>query len=905
MTNLPSWRTYNVSWVQFKDPSVDALYITKPDYPQDVLKYFPILKAVFFDFGKSGFKKNFDYHEYLDIWFKNSRLEILGISGGHNLKSLPKSLASQPLKDLRINLGDKIDLEETLHLVPQLGALRVVTDKSIQLGTNFSRFTELEDLNIRADQVQDLDRIWEHTSLQNLHLDIKNLEVLPKGIYDLNSLRSLSIKGGNLKVIKPGEGLKSLHALDLSLPLATPNIPRGIFSSSIVKLYFWGSNSSKEGGLPARIDLPNLEELRFTQNTTASFPELIVPKLKTASINSKNSHILSRLKQTQDLTELSVSSPCSEDPSNLVAPSLKTYRGPFLHTNNVMDTSCWPVLSVLSINGASDQASSLIFNQELNDLSINGNFLQDNLDNLPPNIERIKLSNISGLKTLSLQNLPDLKSVAISACPDFEHLLAKPGSLPALGYVEIVKCSKFERLHDNMFLCPSLYNLHTNNNKREILKGTLKNRAKIFKYLKANKLKEEELLTLGYWLLGNNHFKQVDRSIKESTLSLFSYSNNEIFRHLTSIIVELNPDGVSFADLDIGDIRNKEVAIVGSTFGTKKSLKEAAAKIGLQLTKKAEEAEFIILGKKAKVDFSPDSHIIFLAENELNEYSERINPAYLKSQETSEKVKDNLRQVLWSTDPKTENMALEMMKKGGMPNKVIGECIAIAKTSTDKNVKSKYKRFLKGRINPEQFSLVSKNVNFSTSRPFWKLRSEFSLDLLGRLALALYKRAGNYWSEALMYHHDDYELRKEIVDNELIPQVLLKPHYIQLGYNLTSDELHSILSIPEVTGKLKRLILSTCDSNLPDIIGDHITLKELRVSGSKIEAFPDLIYKLKRLSILSLTCKDLNIGAEIVNLKQLKEIFIYKETPLEIHHSIKELPKIDRIYSPKGVEYIQ
>ena len=901
---LPGWQNYRATWIQYADFQTEALYITKPIDPVEYSRRCPHLKALIFEFNKTGFKKNFDFEKYIEQWLSKIKLEYLGIYYGHNLVTLSPNLKFHPLKFLYVEHDHITNIDEIISYFPSLLELGITSRGEISLGTSFGQLNILKHLSLKAESITDISPIWTQNNIRQLSLEIENLVVLPKDIYKLTRLRQLNISIKNLIEIEAGQKFPLLEQLSISIPNTLKALPDSLFSTELNNIRIFGPNMDYEIDFPETINLPVLEKLNLSSFTIRHFPDLIVPKLSYAHIQLGNNKILSHLKQAYSLEQLRVSTSLKESTIDLSSRSLVKYTGP-VTSSNIMDLSNWPELALAHLIGPENKSTGLVFNEKLTTLEIRDCKLTDTLDYLPSSLEHIIINRVSGLTKIALtENLLRLTRVNISNCPDFKQMELKGKSLLSLSSVSIVSCPEFNNLSPNVLLCPNLSSLSLSNNKQQSIADHLKNLPRLLKYLKTAKLSDEDRYALGFWLLGHSKTSEITDSLRESTFSLLKDSNIEIYKIIAQNITNLNHKKIAFEELTEKDFTGKTLAIAGNPFNTKTAIKNEGKTIGLKPITQLEKADFIVIGKKAEFDFVPSTEVILLTEKDLSNKAEKLQPSYLKSANTSQKVKNNLREILWSTDPNSENMALEMMKKGGMPDEVLGECIAISKSSKDKNVKSKYKRFLKGKVSAEIFDLVSKNVNFSKTNPFYKLQREFSEPILGKLAVALYKRTGNFWAEVLNLHRDDHEIRNEIIQNKLIPIVLNKPHYLTLRYSLTNKELHSILNLPELKGKIKRLIMSATEEQLPDIIGEHITLKELDIHNPKLTIFPTLIYELKRLSILKIRAPLLKeIDERISNLTQLKDAYIYADDIVRVHESINELPKLRRIYCSKGTEY--
>ncbi|SDF15720.1 leucine-rich repeat domain-containing protein [Cellulophaga baltica] len=902
--NFKNLRDYHeATWLQYARHDMEGVYITKPEDPTTIVNRFGALKALEIEFDKGAFnKKSFDASAYLEEWFNSKPFEYFGMRRGHHMTKLPDSMARQAFKYLNLGTGDISDLSNVLPYLSNLSELKLSSNIALTLGKGFSNLSKLKILSIQAKNIEDIEEIWECSSLEHLSLRITDLRNISTKINKLRQLKTLILYVEELDQIEAGVAFTHIENLDLHTQKNISAIPNSIFSTSLKKIAI--TSYLMEGAIqfPTTLQLPNLQEFTLKLKTLKEFPRLAAPALKKLDLNLPScDSILPKLFESTQIEDLILhTNPIKDDIKQLPSKGVKRYNGGVFHTSEVMDFAIWPDLNQLNISGNGDFKINISDNKQLQRLFINENNFLKTIERLPENIEEISINKAENLSHVHLtSSLKSLKSLTIKNCPNLSSISLNEKELTNFCSLSVENCASLEKLPIEILLVPGLHVRTAGNADLLVNTDFVRDYSKLLKYLEKVDIPRAALLALGFWIFNHTRFETISKKIKENTLLLLEYSNDLIFNLIRKNVAYLNPNNESFINLNTASLKDQKIVIVGNTFDTKTVLKSKAKELGLKNTTKVKDADFILIAKKSKISAELKNTVILLTEKELHDKHETKNPKFLKQEDTTVEHKESLRQILWSTDPDTELMALEMMKNGGLPDEVIGECIAIAKTSMNANVKAKYKSFLKGQVSGEIFKLVSKNVRFNLDNsPFWKLHYEFPKELLGKLAAALYKRTGKFWADTLNFNPNDLEIRMEIVQNILIPKVIERPHYIQFPYNLKNEELKVLLDLPEVKGKLKRLNISSIEKDLPKELGNHISLKELIINGEFMATeMPKAIFKLKRLSHLKINATVLSsVDDKISELKELKEIIIYNKIPISISDELRKLPKIKRMY---------
>jgi Leucine-rich repeat (LRR) protein len=896
--------SYKFSWLHYQKSDSDALILTKPVDPTS-MRSLPLLKAIEIEFDKSAFKKDFDEAGFITALLNAVQLEYLGIGRGNHLTQLPEIIARQMIRNFKVDTQHITDFGNVLPHMKNLEQLSLSCSHAA-LGKGFGHLENLKMLSIRAENIADIDQITSLEGLEYLALHVKGLTSLPAGFGRLKNLKVLIIDGTGVTDLPDGLALPLLETLRLSGTFKA--VPKSILESRHLKdLALNAREENLPFTLPPQLHLPALERIEIHQGGLESVPELILPSVKRVSLSGVSGKSLcGKLREAVSMEELWLKDIRHEtdDISLLPSRNIQQYFGSIFSTGGLMDFKPWLTVKRLLLEGTDGSSIHIADNTTLAELVVRRNDSMQMLPQLPANIQDVKMENCAALETVEIgQKQITLKYLNLGDCPKLKHIVMNSDNLPDLRIVNISNCPSVESLPPELLACGQLIDIRIK--MPAVMDDQVDSVSALLEYIVKNSFTKEERLAVGYWLFNTYDRSEPSASILETSLRLLRFSNDTIFKLISKNFRFFNTGQKVFNRFSPEELKGKKMAMVGNTFESKTALKESLKNLGLEMTTKLTEADFLLAAKKADIDLPLSKHTVVVSETELHQYQDQHQPKFLKQPTTTETHLTNLRQILWSNNPETELMALEMLKQGGLPDEVIGECIAVAKTSADKGVKDKYKSFLKGKVSEEAFRLVSKNVRFEKVRtdPFYSLSSEFPVELVGKFAMALYQRTKTYWNAALNFHEADFNLRREIIDNHVVPEIAERPHYIQLFVRLTKEELGYILSLPVIKGELKRLHVRITGAELPDELGQHITLKDLVLQGDLASStIPPVLFSLVRLSELRISSDTLEvIDDRIGDLKQLQELFIYNKKRLQLPDSIRSLPKLKRAYFSGGI----
>ncbi|MEH0153095.1 hypothetical protein V6R21_03055 [Limibacter armeniacum] len=906
MTNITD---YKFTWLYYYDSDADGLIITKPIEPskyQDMLKG---MKALEIDFSKSAFNKSFNANAFVEELLQYCKLEFLNIKYGSNLSCLPPSINTHPLRFLKINADGLTNFSNTVSKISSLEELDI-RGKHFQLGAEFSKLSNLKFFNLHAEKVDDLQVIGSLQNLKHLTLDVKEMNDKPEWLNGLSTLSKLTISGCKIQELPADLDLPSLTTLYISNMPHLRHIPKALLESqNLQEINLRDIGQETQLTLPESLEMKKVEELYINSCSLLRLPEMYLPNLKELRLyDLPIKQVLKQVKGAQQLETLGLIRLQleNEDLSNLESRNITKYFGPFITSNNTADYSIWANLQEVyfSEGGEKELTLDLSKNLQLESFNLNDIANISLLEKLPSSITKVSIKNCQNLTSIDLSGTyPGLNDIMIWNAEKLGSIQFEGTSLPNLESINLRNCNKLKTLPSDLLLAPQLRAVYINQCQALSQHEKLQHINDIIDQCHKEHLSIDERKALGYWLFYSPESDLPDDDILHHSLSSLRCLSDVIIQLISKYFHLFNTKGLTLEKVNKAEMKGKKVSIVGKTFATKTSLKQDMKELGLTYTLKVENADYVLTAKKATLNRTLlKEDVIFFTETDLNAYLEQHQPKFLQEEDGAEHL-DGLLSILRSTDPDSEMLALEMLKTGGLRDEVLGECLVIAKTSSDKAVRNKFKAFLKGKVTPEAAALLSANVRFDLPKhdPFWTLK-HLPDALLGKFALAFYFRTQRFWEKVLLYHQTDSDIRFQIIREHVVPKVLLHPHYVKLPYNLTKDELGYILSLPELKGNLKRLQMYTSIDTFPDNIKEHITLKILEVQGNlNCKKMPEILFELKRLSEIRISSDTMEeIGENILELKLLKELLIYNKKKIHVPECIKSLPKLKRIYLSTG-----
>ncbi|MCT4615502.1 MAG: hypothetical protein N4A49_11575 [Marinifilaceae bacterium] len=891
--NLKDFRDYKYSTsLDYASAKADGIEVDKYIMGEEHECKSSNLKALYFNFVRFALKrKNLNCEEFVESWLKDVNIEFCEFSYLHNMKKLPEALAKQPLKYLKLYTVLIEDMSNVLPSLTDLRQLEISTqEKELKWG-NLQELKKLNKLKIKSYETLDLSEIWKLTNLEYLEIETPNIREIPKEINQLKRLKFLYIKTNKVNKIDEEVHLPNLEHLEIEAKKGFINLPQSLFSDKLINLLIKVDYVKDIVKLPKKIKLNSAEKIVFRGFTCDEFPEMIVPNVLDLELNIRAKDFLKNIKQADNLRNLEINIDIDDDITNLQANKIEIFNGVAFHSKECMDFSIWPNLKKISLGGRENKKINIADNMQLESLWLYKADCFKELNNFPKSIQKIELIECNKLKSIQLvEGLCNLKSVRVSKCKSLEFFKMPSNNFNELTSLNILDCPNFKSISSTIFLAKKLKYISVYGSSKELMDDKLDmSLYDLIDYMDKQEFSDAERAAMGYWLFRMYRFFEPENELITGSYQLLRHSNNDIFMLISKHFDTLQAKHKRFEDYNLEELKGKIIAILGKTSGTKTSLKAMAKELDMKPTTKPELADFLIVAKKTELAEIP--HATILLEGDLNRAHEKLFQKPLKSESVPKQIKENLRLMLWSTDPATELTALEIMKQKGMPANVTAECIVIAKTSIDAKVKTKYKRFIKPYLNEDEQILLEKKIRLRKIRtnPFFQLEN-LSNDLLGKVATALYKRIGEFWQEVLDYNHEEKELRMEIINEYVIPEFAKRPIALVCDFYLHNSEIDYIIKSHNPTQKLEYLRLTIKNKELPNSVTKHTDIFDIELKGDILsKTLPSQLFEFKKLKKLKFRSTAIEeVDERVLEFKNLDCLIINTENPIKVANQVKE-----------------
>lgn len=460
-------------------------------------------------------------------------------------------------------------------------------------------------------------------------------ELLPEALFEYKNITTLSVRGW-------------LKALPEDLAEKLPNLKK----LSIAFL--------RSAGLPHNLgDCKHLEELSINKtDTTLLLPDSIQKLDKLKSIYLSGCHlekiprVLTKLKQLELL--------------NLYGNIIK---------QSLAEKYYWKQLTQLNLaNNQLQEIPAWVFlHQSLEHLYVGNNPLQE----IPTVIGQLQKMRFFSCISCQLQALP-------TALADLPHLYTISWDNNPFGYVTPV-----------IFQLP-LQAIATNKYYRYTGEAPLNNVSsivnamhKIFTKKGINTKENPVVETTCHLINQSDDLKTIPLQHLLDTYAI----GNPALKELAwkAIFIRLQPFNEKEFD------SSSQLLVLGKTIQTKKTIKESLQALHISITNKVTpKTTHVLLGKNIK-KLAPlqDTHLVALDENQLNRFLDTYAPAYLvEESETKAHTTLQLKNLLASFELDNINIALNLMKTGGVPKELLTLIFAIHKFHPDATVVRQTKKLL-------------------------------------------------------------------------------------------------------------------------------------------------------------------------------------------------------------------
>ena len=304
------------------------------------------------------------------------------------------------------------------------------------------------------------------------------------------------------------------------------------------------------------------------------------------------------------------------------------------------------------------------------------------------------------------------------------------------------------------------------------------------------------------------------------------------------------------------------LVVVGQTSFKSKELKARLETLGIQLKRAlSKETTHVLLGLNPKTSKGLENHsCTLLSEQQLQEALDRLEAPFLKGEEASASL-EHLEQLLLSKSEEQRTLALELLKGGGLPKKLIPAAFIAMKFTDDKKLYAKFKRLIKPMV------------------------SDASMKIFQQRHLFKAKTSEAFLSESLQ----KYSNRNSDLDGLEVATLLFK--YYQKGvqyiwqYAQGTDLSRRCL---DAFLEGKKLDLSKLRiAHLPNDLAELKGVEELDLSQNSFKQIPKALALMPNLKSLNLSSNPLGgLGKQLGAVRTLKNLNIsgcqlkYWKTPL-------------------------
>jgi len=873
------------------DQDAEHLLVSHEVSVQSINQRLPKLKAITFEFNKAALKKSTIHKTYLKEVLRNTKIEQLTLKGSSLLIEIPREILHHSLKRLTISNCQNL---QDLSILGQMTTLEAVTigNEKISLTPSFFQLPNLQQVSLIGKQVDNFHLLPNLSILKNVFLSQLKVEELPKGIEDLIFLEHLNLTNlSPLKKLPRLNKLRALKSLNFSTLPQLNSIPDDFETLTVLKKLTISQVATNQSNLPlpSSIGKNNAIEELYIYNCPVQ--------------NLMKFHPQNQLKRLT-LNRLDI--------ENLPDSFQQLRQLEFLHIDGLTK------INTLKEVGSCVNLKSLSFQRlpELKRLDISfENFYQlehVHFQNLPK-IEQLPQFGARNqtVQQIGIQNIPQLKAIpdSIRYCINLERLEINqtaistlPKSYTTLKNLErlnIVNASNFNYFPSELV---DLGKTHLQVHAPHILDGSKLNIPKIVQSVR-EKIPAELHHSMAFWIFNNFENEDLTETIRQHTFKGLSYGIADLQILILKNLYRLNPNQQPFAKQTIQ--KGDKMIILGTPQNKKTFLKEKIEELGFKyVTKLIDDVKFILLAKKPKItpELGQYTHV-FLSETEFMEYKKVENPGFLEEKDTPKDFLENLRRLIWSNDPANEAIALEMVTHNGLPENMDMDFIVVAKTSKDKNVRNRTRKFLKGNINEGALKLLNDRAKMNGKYPpYYKYLQYVSRPKIAQIAATYYLRTGDFMN--YFWQNDDgtSPVRQEMVERQ-IPLLTARPHYVQLT-GFTTKEINDLLKMPVFKGQLKRLHINSNNiTDFPTQIFEHQTINELVFSGNfEGTSFPVELCSLPRLATIRFHSQNIEVlPNEILNLAKLKELNISAKKPLALPEGFEQLKKLKRVHIQRGL----
>ncbi len=724
-------------------------------------------------------------------------------------------------------------------------------------------------------------------------LELKDLNEVSPRIGELTSLTSLAFFSCDMESLPPEiENLQKLETLDITFCKNLLQIPDFIFRLKNLKhlTFAWGSIVD----IPIEIkNLQNLETLDIHDNKLTKLPTELFQLKKLQELSISNNPIHSIPKEIGELTFLN---------------KLYMYECELTDVPNEL-SNCIHLERILAKENKIQSLPKDIGNlQELEWFD----FSQNEVANLPNSIGKcVKLESIN-LYQNQVQSIPSeigncisLKNLSLSR----NQITTIPEELLKLEELDVLELSR-----NQLTELPNCFEEGSKLRKLSLGHNQLKALPESLKYLpltgadfEHNPFEDELHVIMSFYdmhncfLQGIKLFKlldghgyrkyyaavkatEPDKRFVESFYHILNESEGREIIPIEDLIVALQIKFMPLQNKALLYIQkhygpklinepissNSELVILGNISFKKTEAKERLVEKGVKVvTKIKKTTTHVVLGKGIKkYDNFDQEGLTFLTDYELNDFFEKHEDTYVKDDID---MQENMQNMLLSKSEENVQLALEMLKTGGVPKEYITILFCICKnTNFSQKTRKAAKSFLEIHTDDALKKLVTSRTiiftnNYIDAQKLYRNLRSYSHKDIDNKVLVKYiidwtRKGYMFWFAQLEEQELDETVNQLLIDN---PDFLLSeanfyyakrdlmdfPNASRIRFTVTYQK-----DLPEKLRNFKQLtyldLSDTGYKRLPDWLIELDKLKTIHLGSSRIKEFPTVLEQMEQLEEL-------------------------------------------------------
>lgn len=421
---------------------------------------------------------------------------------------------------------------------------------------------------------------------------------------------------------------------------------------------------------------------------------------------------------------------------------------------------------------------------------------------------------------------------------------------------------------------------------------------------------------------------QLNLGIKRPKEETWSLENHRLplFNALNSILPRIRNKSLTILEnlfaqnYDVTKIStDSRVVLVGKMQGSKTDYKEKLkAMDSIVETKITAATTHIVLGEKPakKVVEMVDLSAIFLTELQLNQFLESADQLFLVEKD-SEPLAENLAALLNSADETNEEMAINLMKKGGVPKEAMNDLYLTYQFSTSEKNRRNAGKLLKQYGSPtlrgrliSKYSPKKSHYPASTITLLCRDTELTAFDII----YGMFRRTAHYGTKDFLLKNGTPEIIMEVLKSliarngcltmnqpiENYMEYLQKlPDYKGISLKIMGDyKEHQFPAAVKSLTHLEEIVVNRLSDSgqliFPEDVFDGLNqLVSIELNRCYINSFPLVLTRIRTLKRLNLRQNYLReLPVEMLNLQNLESLNLTYNKLEEFPHFLTQLPNL-------------